>query len=102
MKKAISLLLAMVLCFMLAACGSSGTGNEDYDYIISLLDRGEYDMAIQVIEMLRTGSAAVPPRQRARQRYPTARRKCRRRPAPTLPAVNIPLPAPAKPALTPR
>ena len=61
MKKAISLLLALVLCFMLAACGSSGTGNEDYDYIISLLDRGEYDMAIQVIEMLRTGSAAVPP-----------------------------------------
>ena len=45
---------------MLTACGSSGTGNEDYDYIISLLDRGEYDMAIQVIEMLRTGSADVP------------------------------------------
>lgn len=61
MKKAISLLLALVLCFTLAACGSSGTGNEDYDYIISLLDRGEYDMAIQVIEMLRTGSSAVPP-----------------------------------------
>ncbi len=61
MKKAISLLLALVLCFTLAACGSSGTGNEDYDYIISLLDRGEYDMAIQVIEMLRTSSAAVPP-----------------------------------------
>ena len=60
MKKAISLLLALVLCITLAACGS-GTGNEDYDYIISLLDRGEYDMAIQVIEMLRTGSAAVPP-----------------------------------------
>ena len=58
MKKTISLLLALVLCFMLAACGSSGTGNEDYDYIISLLDRGEYDMAIQVIEMLRTGSSA--------------------------------------------
>ena len=61
MKKAISLLLVLVLCFTLAACGSSGTGNEDYDYIISLLDRGEYDMAIQVIEMLRTGSSAVPP-----------------------------------------
>lgn len=61
MKKTISLLLALVLCFMLVACGSSGTGNEDYDYIISLLDRGEYDMAIQVIEMLRTGSSAVPP-----------------------------------------
>lgn len=59
MKKAICLLLALVLCFTLAACGS-GTGNEDYDYIISLLDRGEYDMAIQVIEMLRTGSADVP------------------------------------------
>ena len=59
MKKAICLLLALILCFMLAACGS-GTGNEDYDYIISLLDRGEYDMAIQVIEMLRTGSADVP------------------------------------------
>ena len=60
MKKAISLLLALVLCFMLAACGS-GTGNADYDYIISLLDRGEYDMAIQVIEILRDGEEGTKP-----------------------------------------
>ncbi|MGN1249488.1 MAG: hypothetical protein ACI4XW_05355, partial [Candidatus Spyradocola sp.] len=56
MKKTLFLLVALALCLTLTAC-SSGTGNADYDYILSLLDRGEYDMAIQVIEMLRTDNA---------------------------------------------
>ena len=49
MKKILSLLFALILCFTLAACSSGSTGNDDYDYLISLLDRGEYDMAIQLI-----------------------------------------------------
>lgn len=61
MKKVISLLLVLMLCSAFAACSSNvSTGNSDYDYIISLLDRGEYDMAIQVIEMLRSNSSEVP------------------------------------------
>lgn len=53
MKKTISLLLVLTLCFGLAACG--GTGNETHDYILRLLESGEYDMAIYVIEGLRDG-----------------------------------------------
>lgn len=67
MKKTLSLLLALVLCLTLTAC-SSGTGNADYDYILSLLDRGEYDMAIQVIEMLRQDAAPAEDQQREEQR----------------------------------
>ena len=39
MKKILSLLFALILCFTLAACSSGSTGNDDYDYLISLLDR---------------------------------------------------------------
>ena len=61
MKKSIALLLILTLCLSLAACGKAGTtGNTDYDYIITLLDRGEYDMAIQIIEMLRSNGSVVP------------------------------------------
>ena len=61
MKKVISLLLVLMLCSAFAACSRNvSTGNSDYDYIISLLDRGEYDMAIQVIEMLRSNSSEEP------------------------------------------
>ena len=67
MKKTLSLLLALALCLTLTAC-SSGTGNTDYDYILSLLDRGEYDMAIQVIEMLRQDVAPAEDQQREEQR----------------------------------
>lgn len=67
MKKTLSLLLALALCLTLTAC-SSGTGNTDYDYILSLLDRGEYDMAIQVIEMLRQDVALAEDQQREEQR----------------------------------
>ena len=51
MKKLFSLLIICALLFSLCACGS--TGNKDYDYIIALLEEGNYDMAIHVIEGLR-------------------------------------------------
>ena len=51
MKKWIALLLAVSLCAALAACG--GTKNPDHDYVLSLMEKGDYDMAIQVLEHLR-------------------------------------------------
>lgn len=57
MKKVISLLLVLSLCFSLAACG--GTGNETHDYILHLLENEEYDMAIYVIEGLRDGKVGM-------------------------------------------
>lgn len=59
MKKGFLLLLALILCLAPIAY-ADGTGNVDYDYIISLLDRGEYDLAIQVIEMLRANNSSHP------------------------------------------
>lgn len=53
MRRVIALILAFVLCLSLAACG--GTGNKDHDYILHLLEQGEYDMAIHVIEGLKAG-----------------------------------------------
>lgn len=57
MKKVIPLLLVLAMCLCLAACG--GTGNEAHDYILSLLEKEEYDMAIYVIEGLRDGKAGA-------------------------------------------
>lgn len=54
MKRLIALVLTLTLCLSLAACGS--TGNADHDYILHLLEQGEYDMAIHVIEGLRDGT----------------------------------------------
>lgn len=51
MKRMIALLLAFSLCMMLVACG--GTGNPDHDYVLSLMEKGDYDMAIKVLENLR-------------------------------------------------
>lgn len=56
MKRLISVILALVLCIGLCACG--GTGNEHYDYIIYLLEEEQYDMAIHTIEGLRDGIAS--------------------------------------------
>lgn len=52
----ISLLLALVLSLGLCACG--GTGNKTHDYILTLLEDGEYDMAIHVIEGLKATAPA--------------------------------------------
>ena len=51
MKKWIALLLAVAVCASLAACG--GTGNPDHDYVLSLMEKGDYTMAIKVLENLR-------------------------------------------------
>ena len=51
MKKWIALLLAVAVCASLAACG--GTGNPDHDYVLALMEKGDYDMAIKVLENLR-------------------------------------------------
>lgn len=51
MKKWIALLLAVAVCIALAACG--GTGNPDHDYVLALMEKGDYDMAIKVLENLR-------------------------------------------------
>ena len=58
MKRILLIFLILSLCISLAACG--GTGNETHDYILTLLEKGEYDMAIHVIEGLRDGKAAAP------------------------------------------
>ncbi|MBR5121233.1 MAG: hypothetical protein IKU89_01650 [Oscillospiraceae bacterium] len=54
MKKLFALLIAVVICFSLVACGK--TGNETFDYILYLLEQGDYDMAIYIIEGLRDGT----------------------------------------------
>ncbi len=54
MKKLLSILIILALCLSLCACG--GTGSKDFDYIVSLLEEGRYDMAIHVIEGLRDGA----------------------------------------------
>lgn len=59
MKKLTAILLAIALLVSLAACG--GTGNDTHDYILSLLEAGEYDMAIYVIEGLRDGVSSSAP-----------------------------------------
>lgn len=64
MKKWIALLLAFSLCASLAACG--GPEDPDHAYVLSLMERGDYDMAISVLENLRdkangTTSAEVTP-----------------------------------------
>ena len=51
MKKFLILLLTFALMLSLCACGSKG--NPDHEYIVSLLEKGEYDMAIELIEHLK-------------------------------------------------
>ena len=57
MRKILSFCIAAALCLSLGACGSAK--NSDHDYILSLLERGEYDKAIRVIEMIRDGAEGV-------------------------------------------
>ena len=41
MKKILAMLLALTLMASLAACGGSRTGNQEQDYILSLLEEGD-------------------------------------------------------------
>jgi len=58
MKKLFCLILPVAMCISFAACGSKGTGNADHDYVIALMEKGDYDMAITVLEHLRDKAAA--------------------------------------------
>ena len=51
MKKVLSLIIILALCLSLCACGSKG--NPDHEYIVTLLEKGEYDMAIDLIKLLK-------------------------------------------------
>ena len=57
MKRLTAFLLILTLCLSLTAC--SGTGNPDQDYVLALMEKGDYDMAIQVLENLRAKSGAA-------------------------------------------
>ena len=59
MKKMLCLLTAAALCLSLGACGSAK--NKEHEFILSLLEQGEYDKAIQVIEILRDGEGGTKP-----------------------------------------
>ena len=51
MKKVLSIIIVLALCLSLCACGSKG--NPDHEYIVTLLEKGEYDMAIELIKHLK-------------------------------------------------
>lgn len=50
MKRITTLLLAVSLCLSLVACGS--TRDPDQDYVLALMEKGDYAMAIKVLENL--------------------------------------------------
>jgi len=59
MKRLLSLVLSGLLCISLCAC-SSDPRQKEIDYIVSLLEEENYDMAIYVIEGLRNLGSASP------------------------------------------
>ena len=52
MKKNFCFILALVLCFMLCACGKY----KKYDTLIDYLEAGDYEQAVQEVEKLRQNS----------------------------------------------
>ena len=69
MRKWIALLLAVLLCLSVAGCG--GSGNPDHDYVLSLMEKGDYDMAIQVLEHLREQAGGAPATEATQDTIPT-------------------------------
>ena len=57
MKKLFCLLLAVLICLGFAACGAEP--DPDHEYILSLLEKGEYDMAIEIIEHIKERKGAA-------------------------------------------
>lgn len=51
MKKILTIVLVLLLCLSITAC--AGKSNTEHEYILSLLEKGDYDMAILVIEGIR-------------------------------------------------
>lgn len=58
MKHILRLTLTALLCLALAGCGK--TADKDHEYILHLLENGDYDMAISVIENLRDRELGTP------------------------------------------
>ena len=58
MKKWIMLLAAASLCLAMIGCGK--TENPDHAYVLALMERGDYDMAISVLENLRNQAGQSP------------------------------------------
>lgn len=59
MKSLIASVLAFLFCLYMSSCGSAdtvSTGNADHDYVIALMEKGDYAMAIQVLEHLQEQS----------------------------------------------
>ena len=81
MKKLTALLSAAVLCISFTACG--GTGNPDHDYVLALMEKGDYAMAITVLENLYAQSAD------AAQQAPTSEEKAPRPQAEQTPASTL-------------
>lgn len=59
MKRLLLCILSLSLCLSLLACSSSAKQKE-IDYIVSLLEEENYDMAIHVIEGLRDQASGLP------------------------------------------
>jgi len=51
MKRILTIVISLLLCLALIACGAEK--NTEHEYILSLLEAGDYDMAILVIEGIR-------------------------------------------------
>ena len=86
MKKFIVFLLATALCLSMAACG--GTGYPDHDYVLALMEKGDYDMAIQVLEHLRDQAGGTPVSTQAPTAAPTE--------VPTAAPTEVPTEAPTE------
>lgn len=61
MKRFFTLILALALCLSMVACGGNNTtGNPDHDYVIALMEKGDYAMAITVLEHLMEENGDIP------------------------------------------
>jgi len=59
MKSLIASVLVFLFCLYMSSCGGTdtvSTGNADHDYVIALMEKGDYAMAIQVLEHLQEQS----------------------------------------------
>lgn len=88
MRKWIALLLAVLLCLSVTGCG--GSGNPDHDYVLSLMEKGDYDMAIQILEHLKEQAGGAPATEATQDTVPTETA------APTEASTEAPTEAPAE------
>jgi len=61
MKRAVLFFLTLALLLSMTACGGKqSTGNPDHDYVIALMEEGDYAMAITVLEHLMEENGDTP------------------------------------------